>query len=326
MQPTSNIFVGIDVSKAELVIAYPQDGKWLKSKIANKTNEISGWLRQLDLQDKQFVLEATGPYSEPLVYALADVGATFYVVNPTQSRSMSKVLCKTNKNDDQDAQTLSILGEKMELRPYKIPTKEVKRRKEAFSALISLQKIEGQLKNIIHAFDFRVDANEVAIEALKKPLATIEEQILVLENELKPQQTQAEELELIKRIKTIKSVGNTTATAFVTLFGDFSNFENAKAFVKFIGLSPSEYTSGSSVRGRNGITKKGSSKIRALLFNCARSAIQHNKICKDLYERLRKKDKNGKVALTAVMHKIARLIFGVVRSGKNFDPDFCLQK
>jgi hypothetical protein len=49
MQPTSNIFVGIDVSKAELVIAYPQDGKWLKSKIANKTNEISGWLRQLDL-------------------------------------------------------------------------------------------------------------------------------------------------------------------------------------------------------------------------------------------------------------------------------------
>ena len=326
MQPSSNIFVGIDVSKAELAIAYSQDGKWIKSKIVNKMNEISAWLKQIDVQGKQFVLEATGPYSEPLIYALAEVDATFYVVNPIQSRSMSKVLCKTNKNDDQDARTLSILGEKMNLRPHKIPSKEVKRRKEAFSALISLQKIEGQLVNQIHSFDFRVSANEVAVEALNTLLTTTREQILVLENELKPQQTQAEELELIKRIQTIKSVGNITATAFVTLFGNFSNFENAKAFIKFIGLSPSEYTSGASVRGRNGITKKGSGKIRALLFNCARSAIQHNKICKDLYERLLKKDKNGKVALTAVMHKLARLIFGVVRSGKNFDPDFCLQK
>ncbi|MCB9314847.1 MAG: transposase [Lewinellaceae bacterium] len=76
------------------------------------------------------------------------------------------------------------------------------------------------------------------------------------------------------------------------------------------------------VRVRRSITKNGSSKIRALLFNCARSAMRYNPNCKALYERLIEKGKNGKVALTAVMHKLARLIFGVVRSGRNYDPNF----
>lgn len=322
MQPTSNIFIGIDVSKSELVTAYQQEGKWVKSKVPNRLNEISIWLNQIGMEGKHFILEATGPYSERLIHALATQDATYYVVNPTQSRSMSKVLCKTNKNDDQDAQTLSILGQRLELRPHKMPDEAEKRRKEAFSVLVSLQKMEGQLKNQIHAFEYRVMPNEVALNALKTTLSTVEEQITTLEKELKPQKTETEQIELINRIKSIKSVGKTTATAFVTLFGDFSNFTNAKAFVKFIGLSPTEYTSGSSVRGRKGITKKGSGKIRALLFNCARSAIRFNQNCKEFYERLCKKDKNGKVALTAVMHKLARLIFGVVRSGVNYDPNF----
>jgi transposase len=131
---------------------------------------------------------------------------------------------------------------------------------------------------------------------------------------------------LVQRIASIKGIGQTTAQAFVTLFGDFSSFECAKAFAKFLGLTPSEFSSGKSVRGRRYITKKGNSKIRALLFNCARSAMKHNPTCKALYQRIIDKEKSGKIALTAVMHKLARIVFGVVKSGVDFDPNFSIQK
>jgi transposase len=250
----------------------------------------------------------------------------FSVVNPTQSRAMSNVLLKTQKNDDQDAQTLSILGDKLEVKAYKMPDLQQQKRKEAYSALVSLQKQEQQLKNQLHAFEYRVNPNPVAVQALQDVLKSVQEAIGGLEKELQPESDDEEKQQIIERITSVHGVGQKTALALVGVFGNLSQFTNSKAFAKFLGLSPSEFTSGTSVKGRSSITKNGSSKIRSLLFNCARSAIRYNPVCKQFYQRLVEKGKNGKVALTAVMHKIARLIFGVVHSGQGFDPNFALSK
>lgn len=326
MQPTCNIFIGIDVSKDELVVAYQVGNTWKKRKIPNTLERIREWLDDLPFADKHFIVEATGPYSERLISVLAATAASFSVVNPLQSRAMSKTLLKTNKTDDQDAQTLSLLGQKFELIEYKMPSSTQKKRQEAFSALASLQKQERQLKNQLHAFEYRVNPNPIAVKALQDVLTSTQEAIQTLEKELNPEQDEEEARQLINRIASIKGVGQSTAKVFVTLFGNFQHFDDAKAFANFVGLSPTEFSSGVSVRGRSSITKRGSSKVRALLFNCARSAMRYNKNCKELYQRLMEKGKNGKVALTAVMHKLARMIFGVVRSGINYDPEFALLK
>lgn len=326
MQPHSNIFIGIDVSKDELVIAYPKNGKWIKSKVANTASAISTWLNSVALSNNHFVLEATGPYSERLISTLAAHALAFSVINPAQSRAMSKALRKSTKNDDQDAQTLSILGHKLELIAYNMPTDAQKKRKEAFSALASLQKQERQLKNQLHAFEYRVNPNPIAVQALQDVLDSTQEAIQTLQKELHPEQDEEEALRTMARIATIKGVGQETAKAFVALFGDFEHFKDAKAFASFIGLAPTEFTSGISVRGRHSISKNGNTKARSMLFNCARSAMRYNQNCKELYQRLIQKGKNGKVALTAVMHKLARMIFGVVHSGKDYDPAFSLLK
>lgn len=324
MQAHTNIYVGIDVSKDELVICYPLEKGWGKAKVLNTLAAIKSWLNEFGVQGKHFILEASGPYSQRLIHTLNGAGANVSVVNPAQSRAMAKVLLKTNKNDDQDAQTLSILGEKLELSAYKMPNDMQKKRKEAFSALASLQKQERQLRNQLHAFSYHVAPNPVAVHALEEVLKSVQQAIQNLEKELTPEQDEDEARRTVARIESINGVGRKTAEAFVTLFGNFQHFKTAKCFAKFIGLSPTEFTSGSSVRGRRSITKNGSSKIRALLFNCARSAMRYNPNCKALYERLIEKGKNGKVALTAVMHKLARLIFGVVQSGRYYEPQFTL--
>ena len=326
MQLSCTIFIGIDVSKEELVIAYQVGGIWKKRKIPNTLEGIRAWLNGLPSDNKHFIAEATGPYSERLISVLAAAGVSFSVVNPLQSRAMSKTLLKTNKTDDQDAQTLSLLGQKFELTAYKMPSSTQKKKQEAFSALASLQKQERQLKNQLHAFEYRVNPNPIAVKALQDVLTSTQQAIQALEKELNPEQDEEEARQLIDRIASIKGVGVSTAKVFVTLFGNFQHFDDAKAFAKFVGLSPTEFSSGATVRGRSFITKRGSSKIRALLFNCARSAMRYNKNCKELYQRLTEKGKNGKVALTAVMHKLARIIFGVVRSGTNYNPEFALLK
>lgn len=326
MQADTNIFIGIDVSKDELVVAYQMDGRWRKCKVPNTIEAICAYLDQLGASAKHFVLEATGPYSERLICTLSARGVVFSVVNGAQSRAMSRALRKGNKNDEQDAQTLSLLGEKLEPMPYKMPSDAQKKRKEAFSALASLQKQEQQLTNQLHAFEYRVNPNPVAVQALRDVLASTQQAIQTLEQELQPEQDEEEALRTIQRIATIKGVGQETAKHFVTLFGNLEHFKDAKAFANFLGLSPTEYNSGTSVRGRPRISKNGNSKARSMLFNCARSAMRYNQNCKELYQRLVAKGKNGKVALTAVMHKLARLIFGVVRSNTDYRPDFALLK
>lgn len=342
-------FVGIDVAKSELVIAYKEQGQLKKCKIANTLEAIDKWLAELGCAHKHFILEYTGVYSHRLVHGLSQKGALFSVANPTQSRAMAKVLGKTHKNDEQDAQTLAVLGQKLELPAYKMPAQGQKERKEAFAALSALQKQERQLKNQLHAFEYHVNPNPAAVNALKEVLRVVQQEIKALQKVIAPpnesdntpkntdnnpipppneqkNDPQPSQQELLKLISSIKCIGENTAKACLSLFGDFSQFHSAKAFVKFIGLSPSEFSSGESVKGRKSITKKGNSDIRNLLFNCARTAFRFNPICKNLYQRLIKNGKNGKVALVAVMHKLARLIFGVIRSNKPFDVNFVENK
>jgi transposase len=325
-------YVGIDVSKSELVISYLDASKpnqWKKAKLANTVAAIDTWLLSFGTRSKHFVLEFTGVYSERLIHCLDAQGALFSVVNPLQSRAMSKLLAKTHKNDFEDAKTLSVLGEKMALKTYKMPNNLEKERKETFSALVSLQKQEQQLLSQIHAFEFRVKPNPVALKALNDVLKSVREAIEQLQNDLTPKKEATEEdpsPHIVDLISSIVGVGKRTAELCVALYGDFKHFTSAKAFVKFIGLSPSEFSSGETVRGKHSITKKGNGKMRSQLFNCARCAIQHNQQCKEFYQQLVKNGKNGKVALTAVMKKLARLIYGVVLSDTKYNYNFVQKK
>lgn len=318
----NRVFLGVDVSKDELVTAFRQGGKWSKGKTANTLEAIGAWLRGLGVEGKHFVLEATGPYSERLIWSLSEAGASFSVVSPAQSRAMSKALLKSNKTDDQDAQTLADLGQSLDIRTYSMPHSDQKEQKEVFSALSSLQKQEQQLRNQLHAFEYRVSPSPLAVKALQDVLAAVQAAIAELEQRLAPKQTEAEAAQTVKLLTSIKGVGKVTARAFAAVLGDLKQFGSAKALAKFLGLSPSEFSSGKSVRGARSIAKRGPAKLRALLFNCARSAMRFNPLCAQLYQRLVQKGKNGKVALVAVMHKLARIIFGVAHSQTPFDQNF----
>ena len=123
-------------------------------------------------------------------------------------------------------------------------------------------------------------------------------------------------------LKSIPGIGEATIAAILAELHMFEKCDRVQKIVAFIGLAPRELVSGSSVRGKPRICKMGNSRIRKALFMPALVSIQYNPVIRAMYERLKKNGKNGKVIVCAVMRKLVHIIFGILKSGKPFDPNF----
>ncbi|MBF0598372.1 transposase, partial [Faecalibacter rhinopitheci] len=98
-----------------------------------------------------------------------------------------------------------------------------------------------------------------------------------------------------------------------------------KQLISYAGLSPTEYRSGSSIRGRVRICKQGGKQLRNMLYMCALNAKKSNGYCRALYDRLVEKGKNKKAALIAVCNKLLKLVFGVVKNKTFYHENFVVK-
>jgi transposase len=92
--------------------------------------------------------------------------------------------------------------------------------------------------------------------------------------------------------------------------------------VAFIGLAPRETVSGTSIKGKPRLCKIGHARLRKALYMPAVVSIRYNPVITVFYRRLKNKGKNGKLIVCAIMRKLVHIIFGILKSGKPFDPNF----
>lgn len=124
------------------------------------------------------------------------------------------------------------------------------------------------------------------------------------------QNCQGSEVELLQ---TIKGIGNYSAASIMVQIEDISRFSSPKQLAGYFGLYPTIKESGDK-RHVSRMSKKGRSAIRATLFMCANTAVIHDEHLKSIYARHRAKGKAHKQALGVVMHKMLRMIWGVLTS------------
>ncbi len=91
--------------------------------------------------------------------------------------------------------------------------------------------------------------------------------------------------------------------------------------VAFIGLAPKEAIQGSSIKKKPRRCKIGHARLRKALYLPAPVSIRYNPMIVTFYRRLKNKGKSGKVIVCAVMGKLVHIIFGILKSGKPFDPN-----
>jgi len=123
-------------------------------------------------------------------------------------------------------------------------------------------------------------------------------------------------------LRSIPGIGRKTAGLRLLFAGGFTRLDNYRQLIAKAGLSPREYTSGTSVRGKVRITEMGGALIRGKLFMCSFAAREFNVACKALYDGLIAKGKNGKAALIAFCNKLLKQAFAIVKSGAPYRADF----
>lgn len=325
----TNLVLGIDVSKSDLdyaELSYHPTNRQAnqEGKVINAVKSIKHLLGQYDPSTILVVFEPTGTYSDKLMTCLEHLGFTFSLVNPLQSHhyAMSKgILCK---NDRQAARTLAEMGLVQDLPIYQPESEENKQRKQILRAITSLEKQQRMISNQIHALIQYALPNRIVLQSYEQLLSTIEQQIKQLQKEL-TSTTDSEIEKNIELISSIKGIGQKTATWLLVTTDSAKNFVTAKQLIKFLGLAQSTHQSGSSVNKKGGISRRGPGKLRGNLFMAAKSAIRYNTSCKDLYQRLRAKGKPYYKAMVAVMCKLVRQFFGIIKSGKQYDENYHLK-
>lgn len=126
-------------------------------------------------------------------------------------------------------------------------------------------------------------------------------------------------------LTTIPGIGYLTAITLVAEIGDFNRFKSSKHLVAFLGVDPSINESGKFKGSKNSMSKRGSNIGRRALYVAAlssisikRNGVANNEVILEYY-RIKLKSKKPKVALGAIMHKIIRYIFSVIKNKKPYE-------
>jgi transposase len=314
-------WIGIDISKDSLSIAFQCDAQWHEQEIENTATAIGNWIRQLDTSMAHVVLEFTGTYGHKLMWLLQHGGITYSAITPRQSRQFTGVLKSITKNDTRDARLLALFGQQVQPQPHELSSEAVERMQQLRTVLRQLKKQLRMLLNQQHALEQRLHMDGVAKQVLEQAVAQVRGHIERLEKEIS---TLADDefSDLLKLVTSVKGIGKTIATALLTATNGLKFFNSHKELAKFIGIAPTQFRSGTSVRGKGHINRSGDPHLRSLFYAGTWSALRSNKACKALYDRLRSKGKPAKVALIAVAHKLLRQIWAVVKHNTLFDNEF----
>jgi transposase len=119
-----------------------------------------------------------------------------------------------------------------------------------------------------------------------------------------------------------KPVFTRIVTVLLAEIRDISAFDTADQLAAFAGLTPHEFSSGSSIHGKPRLSKIGNSRLRKALFMPAIVARRYNSPIAAFCDRLTAKGKSKMSVIGAVMHKLLRQVFGVLKSQRSFDPNF----
>lgn len=318
--------MGIDVSKKKLDIALLVNGK-VKSKVLDNTpegyEELLVWINKSKAPkaDLHVCMEATGVYYEAVALALVEAELQVSVVNPGCIKGFGHSENIRNKNDAIDAGLIARYCLAMKPAPWTPPPLE-QRQLRAWSIRVqALKDIRQQEENRLEAH--AITGMEDVAAHVKEHIKWLDTEITKLEKEIDDHIDRHPGLKHdADLIGSIPGIGATTVARLLGHLGDIRRFESAKALAAFLGVTPKQRSSGTSIKGRTMISRSGSSTLRAALYMPSLVARRHNPILNAFAERLLATGMAKKAVICAVMHKLTHLIYGVIRTEKPFDPNY----
>lgn len=278
--------------------------------------QLHAWLLQQNVTTLHACMEATNIYWEALSTWLYAHDDTVSVVNPARIKGYAQATMQRNKTDKLDSAVIASFCAQHHPNAWK-PAQEEQRRLRALvrhrDDLLQTQlQQQNRLRDTTDAL-VKISLGTL-LQAIATELAAVDRQI---KEHLAAQTTMQTNLTLLT---SIVGIGAVTAATLLAEFADLDQDESAKAAAADAGLTPSQYESGTSVRRRPRMSKRGKARIRAALYWPAITAMTRCPAIKSFAERLAARGKEKKVIIGAVMRKLVHICYGVLKHQPPYDP------
>lgn len=313
--------LGIDVAKNKLDCELDLPSGKVRNKSVENTHGGFTKLHKLLLDNKaqpedvHVCMEATGTYWEAVAEFLSDLGYKVSVVNPAQIKAYAGSHLVRTKTDKVDASLIRRFCGERNPPPWQAPAPSHRALRALVLRLDNLQVMRLQEGNRLE------EAREAVREGIGKHLLWLDQEIEQVIAQIRQLLGDDDDLDAKRKLlESIPGIGERTAAILLAYYADTERFANVRQAGAFAGLDPRHHESGSSIKAPSRMSKIGHSFLRKAMYMPAVVAITRTAWGRIFRERLLKAGKPKMVVIGAMMRKLVYVAFGVLRSGKPFNP------
>jgi transposase len=311
--------LGIDIAKAKFVSTLlTPDGTRRRKSCPNTPAgfaELAAWLTRQGVGRVHAGLEATGTYGDALALWLHEAGHRVSVLNPAIIHAYARTHLTRSKTDRLDADLIADFLATQQPPAWTPPAPEIRQLQALVRRLDALQGMRTQEANRLAAGAVIADVR-ASIEAV---LASLDTQIAHVQQLIRQHLDQHPDLRAQRELlTTIPGIGETTAAVLIAELFD-KRYTSARQAAAFAGLVPRLIESGT-LRGRTRLSKIGPGRLRKALYFPAVTALRWNPTIRAVRDRLHAAGKPSMVIIGAAMRKLIHLAYGVLKSGKAYEP------
>ena len=326
--------VGIDVAQKELVVCLGSlYDDFSTALVSHKSfpNTKKGYLSLLLWVKKntdqtipvRFVMEATGVYHELLAYFLDENNCCLSVVLPNKISNYFKTLEIKTITDKTASQAIAQFGLERNLENWKRPNAIYKKLKQLTRERDQIVQLRTITKNQLHAEQTEAEPNKSSIGRLKAHIAFLNKQEFAIKKELESLIKSEEDLR--KNIGLITSITGIGLLTAATVLGETNGFElirNKRQLASYAGFDIREKQSGTSVKGKPKISKRGNRHLRKCMHLPALVAIKHDDSFKGLFVRLVSKHGIKMKAAVAAQRKLLEMTYTIFKKQVPYDKSY----
>jgi transposase len=326
--------VGVDVAQKELVVALGKINEDLSKEVyANKvfSNKESGivallkWIKKHTLEDVKLsiVMEATGVYHQKFAYYLNDKGYEVSIVLPNKISNYMRTLETKTITDKTCAEAITLFGLERNLDVWQRP-------KPIYKLLLQLTREREQIveersmvKNQLHAEESEAEPNTGSLKRLKLRIKFLNKQEHEIKSEIDSYIKKEKEINnQLENVTSIPGVGKLTAVIILAETNGFELIRNKRQLASYAGFDIKEKQSGTSVKGKPKISKKGNRYLRKAMHLPSLTAVKYDENFKEIYIRLVSKHGIKMKALIAIQRKLLELTYILFKNNTKYNKGF----
>lgn len=326
--------VGIDVAQKELVVSIGRMHDDLVPEIyghhtfSNTTKGFEAlvtWVRKRSEASTaiQYVLEATGVYHEKLAYFLHEGGHTVNIILPNRISSYQRTLDIKTVTDKTASEAITRFGLERKLQHWEKPKPIFKKLQQLTRERDQLIQTRTLIKNQLHAEQAQAEPNTGSVKRLKQQVALLDKQEKEIQAEILSLLESDEPVKrAVKNLCSLPGVGVLTAVVVLAETNGFELIRNKRQLASYAGFDVKEKQSGTSVKGKPRISKRGNRHLRKAMHFPALGAIRRDERFKAIFARLVARHGIKMKAIVAVQRRLLEMMFILYKTGSTYDNNY----